>query len=62
MPLQQLDYCIIIATGGWYKSAIFKLQKVGIDITNIPLASANDCFSREDTIETVILKSKNGMK
>lgn len=55
--LQQLDYHIAIATGGWYDSAIFKLQKAGI-VTDIPIASADDSISREDIIETVILKSK----
>lgn len=56
--LQQLDYCIAIATGGWHDSVIFKLQKAGINVTDIPIASADDSSSRENIIKTVILKSK----
>ncbi|MUL39548.1 HAD family hydrolase [Gloeocapsopsis dulcis] len=60
--LQQLDYCIAIATGGWQDSAIFKLQKAGINAINVPIASADDSLSREDIIETVILRAKKWYK
>jgi len=35
--LQQLEYHIAIATGGWQDSAKFKLQKAGIDFNNLLL-------------------------
>lgn len=53
------DWCIAIATGGWYESAKLKLQKANIQIEGIPLASANDSFSREDIIQTAIIKAEN---
>lgn len=56
--LKILNYYVAIATGGWYDSAMFKLQKADIDITNAPIASADDSFSREEIIKLVILKSK----
>lgn len=56
--LQQLGYQIAIATGGWYDSAILKLQKAGINVTDIPIASADDSITREEIIETAILKSE----
>ena len=35
-----------IATGGWKETAIMKLQSANIDVSNIPIASSNDHFSR----------------
>lgn len=53
------DWCVAIATGGWRESAKLKLQKANLQIESIPLASANDAFSREDIIKTAIIKAKN---
>ena len=35
-----------IATGGWYETALMKLESAEIDISDIPIASSNDHFSR----------------
>ncbi|MBE9209280.1 DUF952 domain-containing protein [Nostoc sp. LEGE 06077] len=52
-------WCVAIATGGWYDSAILKLQKATLVIENIPLASSDDGISREDIINTAIIEAKN---
>jgi len=50
---------ISLATGGWYESAILKLESAGIDISNIPIASANDHHSR---IEIMKIAEKRAVK
>jgi FMN phosphatase YigB (HAD superfamily) len=40
-----------IATGGWYETALMKLESACIDITDIPIASSNDHFSRPRIME-----------
>jgi phosphoglycolate phosphatase-like HAD superfamily hydrolase len=58
--LKTLDNVIIsFATGGWYESAILKLQSAGIDISNIPIASSNDHYSR---IEIMKIAEKRAAK
>lgn len=58
--LKALDNVIIsFATGGWYESAIIKLQSAGIDISNIPIASSNDHHSR---IEIMKIAEKRAIK
>ncbi len=56
---QSPEWCVVIATGGWYESATLKLQKANIKIEGIPLASANDAISREDIIKAAIIKAQN---
>ncbi|MBN3939672.1 MAG: DUF952 domain-containing protein [Nostoc sp. NMS9] len=53
------DWCVAIATGAWHESAKLKLQKANLQIEGIPLASANDAYSREDIIKTAIIKAEN---
>lgn len=50
---------ISIATGGWYESAKLKLESAGIDITDIPIATSNDHFSRHRIMEISKLKAVN---
>ena len=38
---------VSIATGGWYESAILKLEAAGINIENIPIATSNDHYDRK---------------
>jgi beta-phosphoglucomutase-like phosphatase (HAD superfamily) len=58
--LQTLDDVVIsFATGGWYESAILKLQSAGMDVSNIPIASSNDHHSR---IEIMKIAEKRAMK
>lgn len=40
-----------IATGGWYETALMKLESAEIDISGIPIASSNDHFSRTKIME-----------
>ncbi len=40
------DVRVAIATGGWRETARLKLQAVGMDLPEVPLASSSDHFSR----------------
>ena len=44
------DFRVAIATGCWKETGHFKLKTSGFDLTNIPFASASDCYSRADII------------
>ncbi|MCF6443017.1 HAD hydrolase-like protein [Pseudoalteromonas luteoviolacea] len=58
--LKEMDNVVIsLATGGWYESAILKLESAGIDISNIFIASANDHYSR---IEIMKIAEKRAVK
>lgn len=58
--LKDLDNVTIsFATGGWYESAILKLESAGIDISDIPIASSNDHHSR---IEIMKIAEKRAVK
>ena len=58
--LKELEnVAISFATGGWYESAILKLESAGIKISNIPIASANDHHSR---IEIMKIAEKRAVK
>lgn len=35
-----------VATGGWYETALMKLKSAGINISDIPIASSSDHYSR----------------
>ncbi len=58
--LKELENVTIsFATGGWYESAILKLESAGIDISDISIASANDHHSR---IEIMKIAEKRAVK
>jgi len=40
-----------IATGGWYETALMKLESADIDVADIPIASSNDHFSRTEIMK-----------
>lgn len=42
---------ISIATGGWYESAMLKLQSAGISVHDIPIVSSDDHFSRAEIMK-----------
>jgi len=42
------EYGFSIATGCWKKSAHFKLSTAGFDVANLPLASSDDSYHREE--------------
>jgi phosphoglycolate phosphatase-like HAD superfamily hydrolase len=47
-------FAIGIATGCWLDSAMFKLEKVGIQINNIPICSADNDIERVNIIKQCI--------
>jgi phosphoglycolate phosphatase-like HAD superfamily hydrolase len=58
--LKRLDGVVIsFATGGWYESAVLKLNSAGIDVSAIPIASSNDHYSR---IEIMKIAEKRATK
>jgi phosphoglycolate phosphatase-like HAD superfamily hydrolase len=52
------DWMIAVATGGWECSARLKLELAGIDVGGIPLASADDGFTREEILTIAISRAK----
>jgi len=40
-----------IATGGWLETALMKLESAEIDISNVPIASSNNHFSRTEIMK-----------
>lgn len=48
------QFACAIATGGWEKTARIKLDTAGFDISNIPLASADDAVSRTDIMRNAL--------
>lgn len=45
------NIALSIATGGWYESALLKLNSAGISVSHIPMASSNDHFSRTEIMK-----------
>lgn len=52
------DVSISIATGGWYETAIKKLEAAGIDASNLPIATSNDHYDRSTIMQ--IARQKSG--
>ncbi len=52
------NYPIAIATGGWQETAIYKLEKVGIELNGIPFANSNHHYSRQKITEIAIHSAK----
>ena len=52
------DWKIAIATGGWHRSADFKLQCLGLSTKGIPISTADDAVSRECIVTSCITKAK----
>lgn len=55
---QEAQWRAAIATGGWRVSATLKLTVAGIDVNEFPAAFADDGFSREQILQSAILKSQ----
>ena len=53
------NMAVSFATGGWYESAMIKLESAGIDASDIPIASSNDHYSR---IEIMKIAEKRAVK
>jgi phosphoglycolate phosphatase-like HAD superfamily hydrolase len=54
---QENDWAIALATGCFYDSAAFKLEKAKIYIEDFPIAAADDAASREEILQIAIEKS-----
>lgn len=50
------DRRVAIATGGWRKSALLKLESAGFDIDGIPLVSCDDAPSRIEIMRTAVAR------
>lgn len=48
------DTRVAIATGGWRKSALLKLDSAGFDIGGVPLATSDDFPSRVDIMRSAL--------
>ena len=55
---QEAEWRVAIASGGWCVSATLKLRVAGIDVDEFPAAFADDGFSREEILESAVLKSQ----
>jgi FMN phosphatase YigB (HAD superfamily) len=56
--LRQLkNMSLSIATGGWKETTLMKLESAEIDVSDIPIASSNDHFSRNEIMKLAIEKS-----
>lgn len=47
---------IAVATGGWRRSALLKLESTGINIEGIPVATCDDSPSRTEIMRTALSK------
>lgn len=52
-------YQLGIATGGWKKSALLKLNTIGIDVSGVAFSTSNDYKSREDITQHAIRQLKD---
>jgi phosphoglycolate phosphatase-like HAD superfamily hydrolase len=52
--LRDKNFPIAIATGGWEETARFKLEKIGLELSEIPFANSNHHFSRREITEYAI--------
>jgi phosphoglycolate phosphatase-like HAD superfamily hydrolase len=43
---KQKNVSLSIATGGWYETAVLKLESAGINFDGLPIASSNDAWKR----------------
>jgi len=55
--LRQGGWHIAIATGGWERSARFKLKLAGLDVSEVPLASATDAPTRTEIMELAVRRA-----
>jgi beta-phosphoglucomutase-like phosphatase (HAD superfamily) len=46
-----------IATGGWYETAIMKLDAAGIDVSDLPVATSNDHYDRSAIMQIAMQRS-----
>jgi phosphoglycolate phosphatase-like HAD superfamily hydrolase len=51
------NYAISLATGGWQKTAQFKLQQIGLDRVLLPMACADDAYARVEIMKCAYQRS-----
>ncbi|MGI8668828.1 MAG: HAD family hydrolase [Aridibacter sp.] len=56
--LKEKDFPLAIATGGWRETALFKLEKIGLKINDIPFANSKHHYSRSKIIQIAIESAK----
>jgi phosphoglycolate phosphatase-like HAD superfamily hydrolase len=54
---QNQEWGIALATGGWKRSAQFKIRTAGLPLTDLPAAFAEDGPSRESIVQTAIARA-----
>ena len=54
------DIVVSFATGGWYESAVLKLESSGIAFSSIPIASSNDGMSRTEIMKIAASRATGG--
>jgi phosphoglycolate phosphatase-like HAD superfamily hydrolase len=51
------NYAISLATGGWRKTAEFKLQQAGLDRVLLPMACSDDAYARVEIMKCAYQRS-----
>jgi phosphoglycolate phosphatase-like HAD superfamily hydrolase len=55
---QEPEWRVAIASGGWRVSATLKLKTAGIEVNDYPAAFADDGLSREEILQTAVMKAQ----
>lgn len=55
---QEPEWRVAIASGSWRASAALKLKVAGIGVDDYPAAFADDGFSREEILQSALLKAR----
>lgn len=50
------EYCVAIATGGWMRSALLKLESSGFDVDGIPIVSCDESPSRTEIMRIALAR------
>lgn len=54
---QESEWALAIATGSWRESAMLKLSAAGIEVGEVPVASADDGLSREEILRAAAARA-----
>jgi phosphoglycolate phosphatase-like HAD superfamily hydrolase len=55
---QEPEWRVAIASGGWRVSARLKLKVAGVEVDDFPAAFADDGLSREEILQSAVLKAR----
>ena len=56
------DYSVAIATGGWRKSALLKLESSGFNVDGIPIVSCDETPSRTEIMRIALARLGNDLE